>query len=344
MRWKGAVIGLAALAGISVFSAGCVYMPIDLGLQDLGKVQEVTLVDSESEAKVLLLRIDGEISDEPSSQGLFTEREGTVAHVKDVLDLARDDRRVKALLVRIDSPGGGVTASDIIYHELLDWKRRTKKPVVALFMDTAASGGYYIAQAADRIVSHPTAVTGSIGVIALLPDVSGLGDKIGVKVNVVKSGALKDMGNPFRPMDPDDRKVFQQLIDDMYQKFVSVVADGRRAAGLTREQVLGLADGRVYTAQDARKAKLVDEVGYFEDAIRAAEKLAGVSDAKVVTYERKGIGAGRHTLYSKTEGDAIQATLAGRGPSGDTNVLKIEGAPLLGRRRPTFNYLWIPGL
>lgn len=337
MRRIALTLGVLTLVSLST---GCIYAPFDLGLQDLGKVQEVTLVDSKSEGKILLLRIDGEITDEPEAQGLFGSREGTVAHVKDVLELAKDDDRIKAILIRIDSPGGGVTASDVIYHELLLWKTETKKPVVALFMDVAASGGYYIAQAADRIVAHPTAVTGSIGVIAMLPNVSGLEQKIGVEVNVVKSGPLKDMGNPFKPLDADAQRVFQRLINDMYEKFVGVVAEGRKRAGLSKDDVRKLADGRVYTAEDAKKAKLVDEVGYFDDAVRTTKALADVKDAKVVTYERKGIGAGRHTVYSRSDGEPVQANFFARGGE---NVLRLE-VPGLPIKRPVLNYLWAPGL
>jgi protease-4 len=339
MRPFVTLFALAALAG----SAGCIYAPLDLGLQDLGKVQEITLIDSSSDNKILLLRVDGEITDAPSSEGIFGSSEGTVAHVKDVLDLAKKDQDIRGVLLRIDSPGGGVTASDVIYHEILEFKQKTGKPVVALFMDVAASGGYYIAQAADRIVAHPTAVTGSIGVIAFLPNVSGLGDKIGVRVDVIKSGKYKDMGNPFRPFEDDDKRVFQGLIDDMYEKFVSVVADGRKKAGLTRDDVRKLADGRVYTAPDAKKVRLVDDIGYFPDALAQTKSLASVKEAKVITYERKGIGAGRHTVYSQGEVDPVQAAIfAPRGPV-ENNVIKLE-APAIAPRRAVFNYLWAPGL
>lgn len=336
-----APLALAASA-IALAGAGCIYAPLDLDLEDFGKVQEVTLIDGPVDSKLLLLRIDGEISDHAEPEGLFGVSESMVARVRDVLDLAKEDERVKGLIVRIDSPGGGVTASDIIYREILDWKRKTEKPVVALFMDVAASGGYYVAQAADRIIAHPTCLTGSIGVVAMLPNLSGLAGKVGVDVHVIKSGALKDMGNPFRPFEPAEREVFQKLIDDMYAKFVNVVHDGRRRAGLTRDDVLRLADGRVYTAADAKNARLIDDIGYFPEAIAAAKRLAKIEKARVVTYERKGIGTGRHTIYSRGDLSPIQANVLGRA-AGDTNLLKIDAAAALGaRRRPIFNYLWVP--
>jgi protease-4 len=334
---------LALFAGLSTLGAGCIYAPLDLGLSDIGKLQEVTLIDSEAEEKILLVRIDGEISDEPNEDGIFSMREGTVSMVKDMLDVAKERRDVRAVILRIDSPGGGVTASDVIYHEILKFKKESKKPVVALFMDTAASGGYYVAQAADRIVAHPTATTGSIGVIAMLPNVYGLGEKIGVEVNVVKSGPMKDMGNPFRPFRPEEQVVFQKLIDDMYAQFLGVVYNGRKGAGLTMDDLKKLADGRVYTAQDAKKAKLVDEIGYFEDAQRSALALAGLKEAKVVTYDRKGIGAGQHTIYSHATSSSVDAK-SDAGAARGTPVVKIEAPGLSQRSRPVFYYLWAPGL
>ncbi len=333
-----------ALASLALLAAGCIYAPIDLGLQDLGKVYEVTLVDSDADDKVLLLRVDGEITDYADERdGLLEAVESTVSRVRDALELAEKDRNVKALIVRVNSPGGGVTASDIIYREIAAWKQKTGRPAVALLMDVAASGGYYVAQACDRIVAHPTSITGSIGVLAMLPNLHGLGQKIGVEVHVIKSGPMKDMGNPFRPFGPEERKVFQQLIDDMYARFVDVVVEGRRraGAGLTREQILRLADGRVFTAADAKKARLVDEVGYFPDALAAALALAKARDAKVVTYERKGIGTGRHTVYSEARPIPAAVQLLGGGPRRiELNLLNLDSARA---RRPIFNYLWLPG-
>ncbi len=335
-----AIAGVA-LAGIAL--AGCIYAPLDFGLGELGKVQEVTLVESRADHKVLLLHIDGEISDDSEPAGLFGVREGTTAQVKDVLDLARKDDSVSALLVRINSPGGGVTASDIIYREILNWKRDTKKPVVALLMDTAASGGYYVASAADKIVAHPTCVTGSIGVIAFFPNLYGLGNKIGVSVETLKSGENKDLGNPFRPMKDEERHLLQSLIDQMYARFVDVVTEGRHGA-LARQDVLKLADGRVYTAVEAERAKLVDQIGYFNEAFALAKKLAGVKDARVVAFERKGFGAGRHTIYSREMGDPIQASILAGGKEGDRNLIKIGAGPLLPSPGPFFKYLWLPSI
>jgi protease-4 len=202
------------------------------------------------------------------------------------LKRAEADPDVKAVVVRIDSPGGDVTTSDILYHELVQFKERKKVPVVAAFMGVAASGGYYLASGADSIVAHPTSITGSIGVISMHVSLTGLLDKIGVKVEALKSGAKKDVGSPFRTLGEDDRKLLQVLIDQFYARFVSVVASGRKGR-LSETEVKGLADGRVYTAQQALEAKLVDRIGYLEDAIGEAMVRAHVRKANIVMYSRR---------------------------------------------------------
>jgi protease-4 len=153
-------------------------------------------------------------------------------------------------------------------------------------MGVAASGGYYLASAADVIVAHPTTVTGSIGVIAYHFSVSGLLEKVGVKATALKSGASKDSGSPFRDLNEADVKIFSALIDQFYERFVGVVAEGRKGK-LSPEQVRALADGRVFTAAQALEAKLVDKIGYLKDAIAEAESRAGLDSSKVVMYSRR---------------------------------------------------------
>jgi protease-4 len=328
------VLAVAAAAGV----AGCIYAPVDLGLGDIGKEVEVTVVESGASEKVALLKIDGEIEDSPDGSSIFA-LEGTVSSVRHQIELASNDPDVRAVIMRINSPGGGVTASDVIYREVVRFRQQTGKPVVALLMDTAASGGYYVAQAGDRVIAHPTTITGSIGVVAYLPDLSGLGEKIGVKVVAIKSGEMKDMGSPFRALTEKDRASFQSLIDQMYTRFVDVVVDGRKRAGLDRATVLKLADGRVYTADEAKRAKLIDDIGYFEDALRWAKDRSGLADAKVVTWVRKGFGGGRATIYSQSPIEATAATLLAHGGE---NVVRLEVPGVPKRPRAVLNYLWEP--
>src|SRR5206468_8626959 len=187
------------------------------------------------------------------SEGLV-EQPNPVAHLKEELTRAANDSKVKALVVRINSPGGTVTASDVLYHELRAFKEKRKIPVIASIMDVGASGGYYVAVAADKIVAHPSSVTGSLGVIMLTVNARGLLEKVGVETTAVTSGPKKDMGSPFRPMTEEERTIFQGVIDSFYQRFLHVVQVGRR--NLTADQVRKLADGRIYSGEQAKELGL----------------------------------------------------------------------------------------
>ena len=265
--------------------AGCIDVNVGLGDRRGDYTEKAVDGNLDARAKIAVIDVEGILTSD-HSESLFGSKESQVVGFVEKLKLAEGDPDVKAVLVRIDSPGGDVTTSDILYHELAAFKARRKIPVVAAFMGVAASGGYYLASAADAIVAHPTTITGSIGVISIHVSLAGLMDKIGVKVEALKSGANKDLGSPFRAMTDDDRKLLQALIDQFYARFVSVVAEGRKGR-LTDAQVRVLADGRVYTAQQALDAKLVDRVGYLADAVAEAKSRAGIADAKVVLYSRR---------------------------------------------------------
>ena len=163
------------------------------------------------------------------------------------------------MLLEINSPGGSTTASDILYHEIQRFKETTNVKVVAAFMDVAASGGYYLALPSDLIVAHPTAVTGSIGVVMVTPKVAGLMDKIGVAVEVNKSGSEKDMGSPFRASTPEEQRILQELIAGLGARFLSLVAKHR---GMDSAALAGISTARVYSSEEALGLKLVDRIGY----------------------------------------------------------------------------------
>lgn len=331
MRAPVPLLGLLALSG-------CVYVPVDLNLESLGKVKEVVVVPGSEETKVLMLRIDGEISSQPD-QGFLSSTPSLLTRVVSQLDRAREDPAVRGILLRIDSPGGGVTASDLIMHEVQRFrKERPGTPVVAWFGDTAASGGYYVAQAAQRIVASPTTITGSIGVIAQVPQLHGLGEKIGVQVEAIKSGPNKDIGSPFRPMTAEERALLQDLIDRMYARFVDVVALGRSKAGLSRSDVLKLADGRVFTAEQALEAKLIDRIGYLEDALSELSTLGGFGTApQVIVYEPVGLSGAKAYRYGAT-----RSVPALRLSGGDSPALAVVERLLPGSG-PTLQYLWQGG-
>jgi len=213
--------------------------------------------------------------------------EGVILDSRDAIEELRKYRanpNIKAIVLRIDSPGGGVVASQEIYSEVLKTRADGKVRVVTSMGNLAASGGYYIAAATDRIVANPGTLTGSIGVIMELANVQGLMEKVGVQSVVIKSGKHKDLASPFRTMSAEDRALLQSVLDDVHDQFIQAVAAGR---ALTVEQVRELADGRVFTGRQARTAKLVDELGDLQDAIKLAGKMGGIAGEPRVIETRK---------------------------------------------------------
>jgi len=270
----------------------CTFLKVNIS-EELQPLEERVL-SGEGRDKVLVIDLSGIITSQDGMADLAgKKRVGLLARVREELDRARVDRRVKAVVLRINSPGGGVTASDTLYHELMKFKRETGAKIIAHITDTGASGAYYAALAADKITAQPTSVTGSIGVIMLHVDATGLMQKIGVQTLEISSGERKGMGSPFRPMSPEERKIFQGVIDSIYGRFVGLVAEARRMQPDTARR---LADGRIFTSQEARDAGLIDSIGYLEDSLETAKKEAGLSHARVVAYFRP--GEYRPNLYS----------------------------------------------
>ena len=213
-------------------------------------------------------------------RGVITESSGIIEEIHQY----QEDEGVKAIILRIDSPGGGVGPSQEIHREIL--KVKSKKKVVASMGSVAASGGYYIACASDRIVANPGTITGSIGVIMEFTNIEELFKKIGIKGVVIKSGEHKDIGSPFREMTPDEKKILQDAIDNVHQQFIEAVAKGRK---LDREKVVQIADGRIFTGEQAKQIGLVDEMGNLQDAIDTAAKMVGIAGKPNVIYPRKKI-------------------------------------------------------
>lgn len=307
---------------LAIVLSGCVSI-------NLPSVQPLTekVIAGEGKPKIVLVDISGIIKDDESANIFGQSRPNLTARIKEELDLAAKDDDVKALVLRINTPGGSVTTSDIISHEIENFKKKRKVPVVAELMDVAASGGYYIASSADRIIAHPTTVTGSIGVIAISVSASGLMEKIGITNQTIKSGPMKDIGSPLKPMTEEERKVLQSVIDNMYESFLDRVAAGRPNM-FTRDELRKIADGRVYTASQAKELKLVDSIGYLDDAIEWAKQAAGVKEARVVTYAQP--RAYRNNIYSMAEPS----------PAG-INVINIEaGIPKAAGME--FMYIWLP--
>jgi protease-4 len=278
-------------------------------------------------SKVALIEVSGLIVN-ARKPGLLGDGENPVSVFREKLELAAEDDRVKAVVLRINSPGGGVTASDIMYHDLLAFREKTNKPVVACMMDVAASGGYYLAMGCDCVYAHPSTTTGSIGVIMNLYNAKDLFDKIGIESDPIKSGPNKDLLNPARKLSEEERAILQNMVDQFYDRFVEVVAKGR---GLSEQEVGEIADGRVYSAIEARQLRLIDEIGYLEDAIKEARARAGVKDAAIIAYDRG--PEGRGTIYAA----------APRIPSEIQLKVQVPGFQAL-QGAGTFLYLWQPGL
>lgn len=213
--------------------------------------------------------------------------EGVILDSKEVieqLDKHRTNPTVKAIVLRINSPGGGVAPSQEIYEEILKTRQTNKKPIVTSMGSVAASGGYYIASATDLIMANPGTITGSIGVLLQVPNISGLMQKIGVKSVVVKSGQHKDLASPTREMTEAERQILQSMLDDVHSQFIDVVAKGRQ---LDREKVEAIADGRIFSGREAQSIGLVDQLGNLQDAIERAGALAGIPGKPTVIEERK---------------------------------------------------------
>ena len=233
----------------------------------------------------------------------------------------RDDQNIKAVVLRIDSPGGVVGPSQEIYEEVK--KLTAKKKVVASMGSLAASGGYYIAVPANMIFANPGTVTGSIGVLMKLSNIEGLQGKIGLKTFVLKSGKFKDAGSPVRPMTEEERAVMQGVIDSMHGQFIRAVAEGRR---LPLETVTGLADGRIYSGEQALKLKLVDKLGNLQDAVAEAGKMAGIKGEPEVVYPPEKKSFLRDLLIEGVVGSI--GGLVGR-ESGGSARYEIEGVRVL---------------
>lgn len=312
-------------AVITIFVLNACSPQIHLDFLGTTEIKEVVLVPSESKEKILLLDISGIIAT-TLNPGLL-EREGDMlSQIFYRLQKASEDKTVQGVILRLDTTGGEVTASDILYNEILKFKEKTGLPVIALMMSVAASGGYYIASACDFIIAHPSSITGSIGVISIFPNVDELFAKLGVKVHVIKSGAMKDAGSSFREMTKEEEQIFQGIIDEFYMDFLEVVHKARQDH-LSMEELIDIADGRVYTAKQALNLSLIDKIGYFETAMDKVLDLAQIKEAKVVSY----------TYYPKSKTNIYAA-----GPKPAPLLEWKNLQDLLPSLKSGFYYLWLP--
>jgi len=308
--------------------SGCV--GLNVSLVPSAKPLEEKVLEGEGRAKILLLDLDGMISFKEETDVLKLKTgPSRVSFFREALLKARTDPDIAGVIVRINSPGGTVSASDTIYHEIMSFREKKKIPVYAYVTELAASGGYYIASASDRIVASPTAITGSIGVIAMKFNIEGLLAKIGVSDETYKSGPKKDFWSPFRPSTPEEKKMLQDIIEELYLRFVGVVYANRQKL-LTEQEVKTLADGRILAAGEALNAKLIDQVAYLDDTIEGMKKALNVEQARLVTYVRP--RTFRSNIYSDMAPPGQQVM----------NLISINTEDLALFSGVHFMYLWNP--
>ena len=270
-------------------------------------LQEVSLEEGEHGAgKIAVIPVQGVIhNDEQTEWGT-----SMVDDIKKALRAAAEDDDVKAVVMAVDSPGGEVTASDIIYNEIL--KARARKPVVVAMSSLGASGAYYLACASQWIVANPTTFTGSIGVIIQSLNYEQLFDKVGLDSVVFKSGKFKDMLSGSRPMTPEEKAYIEGMVQQVYGRFLDIVANARKLPAAQLRD--GLADGRILTGKDAKEAGLVDQLGYIEDAYEKARELADAPGAGVIRYE-PGLNFGRVLRFLGAGAKSKVEVQLGAGPS-----------------------------
>lgn len=314
---------------VVLFLIGCQAPKIRLFPSAEDPLNEYTLAGEET-GKVLVIPIRGTISDAPKRQFIIT-RPSMVQEVVSQLRKAQKDPEVKALVLKINSPGGSVTASDILYNEIVAFKQKTKAKVVVVMMGVAASGGYYISLPADYILAHPTSITGSVGVLFIRPDVAGLMGKIGIEVEVSKTGKNKDMGSPFRQATAEERQIIKDMIDQLGKRFLDRIAEHRK---IDPQRMKEISSARIFLAEDALKLGMVDRVGYIGEAVSLAKKLAELPEnAKVVVYRR--------TEYPD---DNLYNTSTSHYEGRGLSIVSLDLPASLTSFQAGFYYLWQPGV
>ena len=284
---QGLLIGGAIALGLLFLTAASIALVLVAGPEGpdgssaAAKTFQEKYVSGEGADKIAVLPVVGTIGSEETAP--LAMPAATPETLRDQLRQASKDERVKAIILEINSPGGGVVASDQIHGSIKNFKETTKKPVVVSMDQTAASGGYYISTAADKIVANENTLTGSLGVIFSYLNIEDAADKLGLEEEVIKSGKYKDISSPFREPTEKEVEILQTLIDESYDDFVEVIVEGR---DLPEDQVRELADGRVYSGLQAESLGLVDELGDLEKAAELSRDLAGVEEATVVRYKR----------------------------------------------------------
>ncbi|MCK4753445.1 MAG: signal peptide peptidase SppA [Planctomycetes bacterium] len=292
------VIGIISLFATVIFTAG-----------QKDAFTEKVIQSGSRTNKIVVINLEG-IIDSKQSLNMYNQ-----------LKLARNDEHIKAIIIRTNSPGGTISASDQIYNEILKCRNQANIPVVAFMQGVAASGAYYTSVGCDKIIAEPTAITGSIGVIMghfVIQEL--LEEKLGIQPVIIKSGEKKDWPNPFQEITEEQEEYIQKkLIVPFYERFTQIIAHGRDS--LTIDDINRLADGSIYNADEALDEKLIDQIGYLDDAIELAKSLAEIEDAQVIEYQRP--FSFTSLLDAKTK-----------------TLLKIDRTTLYELTTPQLLYLW----
>jgi len=317
-------VGIPAILSIILIS-GCTLVNVSLFPPEGPPREQV--VEGEGKKKILLMEISGFISSVRKRGLMGAEAEAMPSRIRENLQIAASDPDVAGIILKLNSPGGTVSASDIVHHEIEEFKKKRNIPFYAVIMSVGTSGAYYIASATDRIYAHPSATTGSIGVIAVQLNFEGLLEKIGIEDKVVKSGKEKDIFSPFRADTPEEREIMQAMIDELHSRFLDVVEKGRQGK-LSRNRIEELADGRPYTAGQALSAALIDSVGYLDTAIEEMKESLGLTRAKIITYRRSAGHVG--SIYS----------IGQDRPSSLLGLPGVDAGTVPGLSGVAFLYLW----
>jgi protease-4 len=278
--------------------------------------------------KIAIIDVDGLLANK-RKHGWMRTGDNPVSLFVEKLDKAAADPDVKAVVLRLNSPGGTVSASDIMYHSLREFKRETSKPVVACVLGLGCSGAYYLACGCDGIMAQPSSVTGNIGTVFQTFSVAGTMEKIGIKAVTIKSGKLKDIASPLHDLSAEEREVLERIIGELFQQFLTVVRQGRKT--IEQQKLRELADGRVFTANEALQEGLIDKIGYLSDGIKWAKEMAGVEKTQVVIYHRP-LGYKPNVYGSAT------ANAGAIGP-----LINVDLPDWLTSSTAQFLYLWQPG-
>jgi protease IV len=319
------LLGIIIACGILPLGGLALLLAFDSGTSSQATLPAATwqeqIVEGRGADRVAIIEVSGTIG--AAAGGVFGDGSLSQAQLLSQIRQATEDSAIKAVVLRVDSPGGGVVASSELYTALRKLRESGKTLVVSMG-STAASGGYYISMASQKIYAHPDTLTGSLGVIFSLTNLEGTYEKIGLRPVVYKSGEFKDIGSASRPSTPAEDAILQSIVLDAYEGFVQVIMNGRQ---MSREQVLQIADGRVYTGKQAQALKLVDELGNLDDAIAGAKTLAGLENATIIRF---------------TSRNSLRSLLEARLSEPQQPIDPFGVKQVLDPATPTLEYRWVP--